>query len=375
MIARELGMDPLEFRLKNVIRSEEDAGGLGDRFHGPLAADLLERLRTELRWDQALPDGHGRGVALLVMHIGTAGPTTLKVRLRRDGQIQVITGFPEQGGGQAQTIRRVIAAAASVDEARISIVRRTTKDAPLDPGVGGSWATHMASPAARQLGEQVRDWLEERVPRALPGTPHAVELQRDWLVDAATGERLLGFREAVERLIEGHETVEFSATYTPTVHAPGEPGNADFAAFGVELAVDPETGAIRILDAVVIADVGVVINPVAHAGQLEGGFAFGIGAALMEEIVMESGVVVGPTLAETKLPTIRDVPPLRIVHVQAATGPGAFGAKAAGELTNSQIAPAIANAVADATGARIVDLPLTPERVLVALRELPATTA
>jgi CO/xanthine dehydrogenase Mo-binding subunit len=112
----------------------------------------------------------------------------------------------------------------------------------------------------------------------------------------------------------------------------------------------------------------VIVNPVGHAGQLEGGFAFGIGTALMEELVVEGGVLVGRSLGEVRLPTIRDVPPLRIVLMEPQPGSGPFGAKSAGELSNSQIAPAIANAVADATGIRITDLPLTPERVLSGLR-------
>jgi CO/xanthine dehydrogenase Mo-binding subunit len=127
---------------------------------------------------------------------------------------------------------------------------------------------------------------------------------------------------------------------------------------------------------VLVADVGVVINPVAHAGQLEGGFAFGLGAALMEEVPVEDGMVVGGSLAEVKLPTIRDVPNLRLVELPASVpGPGAYGVKASGELSNAQIAPAIANAVADAVGARVLDLPITPERVLAALGTRNAASA
>ena len=107
---------------------------------------------------------------------------------------------------------------------------------------------------------------------------------------------------------------------------------------------------------------------VAHRGQLEGGFGFGVGAALMEEVQVEDGVVVGQSMAEFKLPAMRDVPSLRQVLLPTTVGPGAFGAKMAGELSNSPAAPAIANAVADAVGARVTSLPLTPERVLQALR-------
>ena len=112
------------------------------------------------------------------------GRLNLALRLGADGQVEVVTGMPDQGGGQATLIRRVVAAAASIDESRIRIVRRSTLDAPVDAGVGGSWVTHMAGRAAAQLGDKLRDWVDERVPRALPDAPSDTELRNDWLVNA-----------------------------------------------------------------------------------------------------------------------------------------------------------------------------------------------
>ena len=116
-----------------------------------------------------------------------------------------------------------------------------------------------------------------------------------------------------------------------------------------------------------VADVGTVINPAAHRGQLLGGFAFGIGAALTEELVRADGQVVTASLADMKLPAPADVPPLRIIELPTNVGPGAFGAKMAGELTNTAVAPAIANAVRDAVGVRVETLPIKPEAILRAL--------
>jgi putative selenate reductase molybdopterin-binding subunit len=248
------------------------------------------------------------------------------------------------------------------------VVGRTTADAPADPGVGGSRVTHIASRAAEQLGHQLREWIDERLPGALPDVPPGAELRDDAIVDPATGGVLLGFGELARRLVSPDEPVELSASFDSGTHGPDEPGDNDFAACAVELSVDPDTGAITIHDALLVADVGTIINPVAHAGQLDGGWAFGVGAALMEELPVEGGVVVGRSLGEVRLPTIRDVPPLRQVLLPTEVGPGAFGAKMAGELSNSPVAPAIANAVADAVGVRLTELPLTPERVLAALR-------
>ena len=365
-IARELGLDPLDFRLRNVARPG-DLGATGERFREVRGAEVLEGVARSLDWSRPRPAGVGRGVALGVRHVG-AGVMALAVRAFADGRIEILTALPDQGGGQAEVLRRVLAATASIDESRVSVVRRTTADAPVDPGVGGSRVTHIGSRAAEALGVQLRAWLDERLPRALPDVPAGAGIERDAVRDPATGDVLLDFNALAARLIAPDEPLELSAEFNAGTHGPDEPGDNNFAACGVELSVDRETGAIAILDAVLVADVGTVINPIAHAGQLDGGFAFGVGAALMEELPVEAGVVVGRSLGEVRLPTIRDVPPLRQVLLPTTIGPGAFGAKMAGELSNAPVAPAIANAVADAVGARLYEFPLTAERVLRAIR-------
>ncbi len=364
-IARELGIDPIEFRLRNVVRDGE-VGTLGDHFREARGAEVLESIRTAMDWERPLPAGRGRGLAFGVRHVG-GGAISLGLRLGPDGRIEVLTGLPDQGGGQTMVIKRVLALVASIDEARISVGHRTTAGAPLDPGVGGSRVTHIASRAAEALGHQLRDWIDERLPRALPDAPAGAELRDDGIVNPADGRVLLGFDELIARLVPAGELLELEAQFDAGTHGPDEPGDNDFVACAVEVSVDPDTGTIAIHDAVLVVDVGTVINPVAHAGQLVGGFAFGVGAALMEELIVEDGVMAGLSLGETRLPTIRDVPALRLVLLPTSVGPGAFGAKMAGELSNAPVPPAIANAVADAVGIRVTDLPLTPERVLAAI--------
>jgi CO/xanthine dehydrogenase Mo-binding subunit len=374
-VARELGIDPLEFRLRNVVRSDEE-NVLGNRFHEARGAEMLEAVRDAFMWDRDRPPGRGRGVALGVHHVGAAiGALQLDLRLHPDGRVDVITGLADQGSGQATVIRRVLAATASIAESRISVTTRTTAEGPFDPGIGGSWATHMASRAAEQLGVRLREWIDERLPRALPDAPSSAELYRDAIVDRASGETLLAFDELARRIVDPDRPAELDAAYEATPHGPGEPSDDDFAACAIEVAVDEETGTVTIHDAVLAADVGTIINPVAHAGQLDGGFAFGVGAALMEELPVEGGVVVGRSLGEVRLPMTRDVPVLRQVLLPTTIGPGAFGAKAAGEVSNAPVAPAIANAVADAIGVRPTAIPLTPERVLALIRARDAIAA
>ncbi|MEX2547991.1 MAG: xanthine dehydrogenase family protein molybdopterin-binding subunit [Chloroflexota bacterium] len=359
-IARALGRDPLEFRLLNAVR-EGDSGIDGSRFREPRAVEILETIRRESRWDEPRPPGVGRGVALAVRHIG-GGKTGLRVRCSPAGQIRVVTGAPDQGGGVATVIRRVMAASLGIDEASVEVVHGSTAEAPFDMGVGGSRATHLASRAAERAAQQLIEALEERIE---PRVAQHVDFESGTFV----GERgrRLSFGEAAALALSGE--IELTATYEAAVHDDDEPGDFNFSGYGIAVEVDRETGVVRVRDAVLVADVGTVINPVAHRGQLLGGFAFGIGAALTEELVRADGQVVSANLGEMKLPTAEDVPPLRIVEIPTAVGPGAFGAKMAGELTNTAVAPAIANAVRDAVGVRVTSLPIKPETVLRGLIE------
>ena len=150
-------------------------------------------------------------------------------------------------------------------------------------------------------------------------------------------------------------------------HASGEPGDFEFAGYVVEAEIDRDTGAVRIHDVLLAADVATIINPVAHQGQLDGGLVMGLGAALMEELQVQDGQVTTATLGDYKIPCATDIPPFRTVLIHdPQDGPGPLGGKAAGELTNTSVAPAVANAVA-ACGARVTHMPVTAERVLDAL--------
>jgi CO/xanthine dehydrogenase Mo-binding subunit len=366
-IARELGMDPLEFRLRNVVRDGE-RGALGDNFREVKGAELLEAAAKAIDWERPRPANHGLGLSLGVRHVG-GGAMSVAMRLHHDGRIELITGLIEHGGGEWQVLRRVFALSAGVDESRVTITKRTTADQPPDQGVGGSRVTNIGGRAAQELGHELREWLEERLPRAVPNAPEGARLRRDALVDPESGDRLAGFEELAAALVPENEPLELTASHDAGTHGPDDPSDNNFAAYAIEVAVDPDTGSVRIEDAVIAVDVGTVINPVAHAGQIDGGFAFGVGAALIEELVVEDGIVVGRSLADSLLPTIRDVPPLRHVIVPTTLGPGGFGAKMAGEVSNAPAAPAIANAVADAVGVRMTHLPMTPERVLEAIRQ------
>lgn len=332
LIAEALGIDPLELRLRNAIRPGQ-VDVHGQTWESSQVAPVLEALRRGSGWGTPLAPGRGRGIGLGVRHVGR-GRTSLVLEVTADGRIEVLTAVSDQGGGAHTMLQRIVAAELEIAADRVLVRRGTTADAPVDPGVGGSRVTPVAGSAALAGARALREQLRELVPDEPPATAlrRAVGLQVTGAADHTSGHEVYGV-----------------------------------CAYCVEVEVDRETGAVRVLDVTLVADVGTVINPVALRGQLEGGFAFGLGQTVMEELRVEDGIVADPNLNDYKLPTIADVPPLRLVLITDDKGPGPFGAKSVGELSGPAVGPAIANAVAAASGARLWSLPITSERVLRAL--------
>ncbi|HEY6960080.1 MAG TPA: xanthine dehydrogenase family protein molybdopterin-binding subunit [Candidatus Limnocylindria bacterium] len=321
LIARAMGIDPLELRERNVIRAGE-TDVHGDVWHDSEASRVLSTFRGEMRWGTALPKGRGRGMAFGVRHVGR-GKTSLELRLEADGSVTVRTGVTDQGGGAMTMIQRVVAQELGLAPDRVRVEQLDTSAALRDPGVGGSRVTPVHGNAALDGARKLKEARAKGAPLPI----------------------------AVTGTAEQNEHVYGSLAY------------------GIEVEVDSETGAFRILDALLVADVGTVINPVAVRGQLEGGFVFGLGQALMEELVTQDGRVVTANLGDYKIPTIADVPRLRISLLPNTHGPGPFGAKSVGELANPAVSAAVANAIAAAVGARLFSLPLTADKVLAALRD------
>lgn len=330
LIARELGISPLELRRRNVAAAG-DVTSSGEPWHGPDLRVLLDRAAAEIGAERPRPAGRGVGFALGVRHVGL-GRTTISLRLERDGTIEALTGVGDQGGGQHTLIQRIVAATLGVDPATVR-VRRLSTDGPQDPGIGGSRVTPVHGGAALAAANALKQQLGGRS-----------------VADAA-------------RALKSGTAIDASATFDATAVDNGACCHA------IEAVVDADTGAVRIRQAVLAVDVGQVINPVALRGQLEGGFVYGLGMALTEDLALEDGRVRAANLGDYKLPTIADTPPLRIVHLSDNHGAGPYGARSAGELVNPGVPAAVANAVHDASGARIRVLPITAERVWRALRE------
>jgi CO/xanthine dehydrogenase Mo-binding subunit len=363
MVAGELGIDPLELRRRNTV-VEGDFDIQGGLMLEPRGHEVLDLLQRESRWNEPLPPGRGRGMAFTVRHIGI-GTTMIQFMPRRGGYIDVRTGTTEVGMGILTVLQRVVSREFGIPLDCIRPARLGTDVASPDPGVGASRTTHVCGNAALDACRQLRPMLEAAACSVAGLTEGSCTLAGGEFVSRDRTVRI-AWDVALDALLAANGS-EFTVVGKYSSEAHHVPEYNNFCAYAVQVTVDQETGAYTIDDVVMVCDVGTIINPIAHQGQLDGGFMMSIGTATMEELLVDEGRITNLSFADYKMPTMKDIPPFRTILIREPTGPGPFGARASGELNLSGVAPAIANAVSNACGVRITQMPITAERIYNAL--------
>ncbi|MCI0897758.1 MAG: xanthine dehydrogenase family protein molybdopterin-binding subunit [Chloroflexi bacterium] len=323
LLAEELGMDPAEFRRINILLAgEEDA--LGRPIDFLKIREVMDAALKAAGWDQPKNGpGHGRGVALFGRQIG-GGVAGAVLTAEADGSFSVISPTVDIGTGTHTIEQQMVASEMGVSLDQVRVRAGDTDSVPYDEGPRASRVTYTEGQAIMKACDQVKRAIADGA--ALPLTV------------------------TVEHTAEEREDITY------------------FGAQVAEVQVDTETGQVKVLRLVTAHDVGTIINPLAHQGQIDGGVITGFGLGVTEEFVTDGGQVVNGNMGDYKLPTMADIPPLETVLIQSAGGTGPYEAKAIGELANNATAAAIANAVADAVGCRLFELPVTADRVYKALR-------
>ena len=359
LIAESMGIDLLEFRKRNLIQ-DGDLLPDGHRLEQVRIRETLEAAIEASNWGQPKAPHVGRGVAAAYRHIGN-GEANAQMSLESDGSVKVITPVPDTGTGAHTLLQQVVAETWPLPVEQVQVEARPELF-ETDSGAGASRVTFVVGQLIKEMTEELRG-LVRRV------TAEALECQADEVIFeggqcTVKGNQVLTLAQVAEM---GSENSELSIRKTQVNR--DNPQVTTFTAQVVELEVDPETGQIKILDVVTAHDVGTIINPIGHRGQIDGGLIQGLGFGMLEEVVMEEGQVSTLHLGDYKLPNIKDIPPLKTVLVQEEIGPAPFHSKAIGESSITPIAAAIANAVYDAVGVRFYDLPVTAEKIHRALRE------
>jgi CO/xanthine dehydrogenase Mo-binding subunit len=355
VIAADLGIDPLELRMLNVVREGETAV-TGEHLHEPQGYNVLDALKRDIDAHPAR-EGGAWGYALVCRHTG-GGKTSIDATLRPDGIVEIVCGVPDQGSGAYTVAQRVFAETFGIDVSRIVVHGGSTRAAKKDPGSGGSRVTFIVGNAARICAELLATEIKHRT---------GLVLESGRFADAEK-KRSVSYADGVAEATRG-AAITVVGEFDGTVHDAAHPADYSFSAFAFDVAVDRETGAFDVRDSLLVADVGRIINPVGHQGQIEGGFIYGFGSSTMEEMPMdESGKLTSLSLGDYKIPSMKDIPPMRTILVHAPSAGGPYGSKMAGELSNSGVAPALMNAVANAAGVRLNEFPVTSERIYAALR-------
>jgi CO/xanthine dehydrogenase Mo-binding subunit len=366
LIAIDLGIDPMEFRMLNCAR-EGDMDIEGHTYLAARGEEVLEVIKRES--DYSTPydakTGRGRGLAFSVRHIG-GGKTSLNVVLSGNGDIEVQTGTTEQGMGILTVLNRVVAVDLGLPLARVRAGRGGTDAVPFDPGVGASRTTHIVGGAVLDATKQLRADMESAA-CAVAGKPNGMTLREGTFVSTDGTVRIEWDLVAAALIASRNgEPLTYTGTFDGDPHH-GEPQYNNFNGYVVDVTVDRETGAYKINNVTFCVDSGTIINPIAHRGQIDGGFVMGLGHAMTEELIVEEGRIANLTFADYKLPCQMDMPPFDVHILESDRGPGPFGARAVGEVNTSAFGPALANAVHAAVGVRITQLPVTAERIYDAL--------
>ena len=357
LIARRLGMDPIAFRQKNLMRGG-DLSPIGHAVPHIKTDEIVDEAVRTSGYRKPKRKYTGRGLAL-AQWLPLGGEARAVVTIGEDGGVIVATGMVDQGAGTYTAMRQIAANELKVPVESVMFEILDTGAIAPDTGVGASRATRIFGNATQLAASEARKVLVAAASRISGVDANQLVLTGTGAIKISSG-KSLAYADIVEQLGpirgEGHFK---NFTVGP---------EAAMCVQVAEVDVDSETGHVQLKQLTTAHSTGTIINPLMHQGQIDGGAVMAVGYSLMEQLLIEQGRVVTTNFGENKIPSIRDIPRLRTTVQEFPIGNGPCGAMSIGEPPVIPTAAAIANAVQDAVGVRIYDLPITAEKVLRALR-------
>jgi carbon-monoxide dehydrogenase large subunit len=358
LIARHLGIDAVDFRQKNLL-CDGELSPIGHVIPHIKSAELVESAVEHSGYRRPKPKHTGRGIGL-AQWLPLGGECHALVTIDGQGMVTVATAMLDQGAGTHTAMRLVAAEELKLSVDKIQVATFDTSEVGPDTGIGASRGTRIFGHATRLAAAQAKEQLIEIASYKLGIAKDELFLTGDGTVRTAAG-KSMSYGEIAQASGEGIRGHGFYKNF--------ESGpEAALCAQIAEVEVDVETGQINVKQFTTAHSTGTVLNPLMHQGQIDGGVVMGIGYALMEEVMIDGGKVMTTNFGDSKIPSIMDIPPLRTLIQEHPVGNGPHGAMSIGEPPVIPTAAAIANAVHDAVGVRIFDLPITAEKVLWALR-------
>ena len=387
-LAEQLGMNPLDIRRKNGFKlgSVTATGQVLDQSVGLM--DTLEASAKAFNWDQKCNEtgyvdeegtkrrGVGIGMGWYRTSIGTGGDACgVNIHVHEDGSVLLFSGITEMGQGAYTVLPQICAEELGVRMEDIRYVQPDTDIVPESGPTVGSRSTTLMGNAIVLAARQVKESILDAAAEMLNVPMERLEAKDREIYDRENPDNSVSFKEAAFRcMVTGRRLIGQGWWAPPKPSLDPETGQGDpyfvytYSTHMAEIIVDVETGEVEITDYVAAFDIGKAINPMAVEGQIEGGVAMGLGYALMEEVVIEKGVIQNLSLRNYLIPTSLDVPDIKPIIMEVENKHGPYGAKGIGEMPNIPATPAILNAIANACGGRVRSLPADPERVFLAIQ-------
>jgi 4-hydroxybenzoyl-CoA reductase subunit alpha len=385
-LARELGLDPLAVRRANFLEAPcfTDNDLMVNSYGLPECIDWVERRSGWTARKGRLPKGKGLGFACSHYISGASKPVnwtgephaTVKLKLDFDGSIVVLTGAADIGQGSSTILVQSVAEVLGLDISRVRIVSGDSEVVPKDNGSYSSRVTFIVGNAAIDAANKLKGLLIAAAARRLEAEPGDIECLGE-VYRAGAQDKGLAFEEVVAEALKDEGTITVTGTYStiPESHggkkyrgaAIGGTMGYSYSAQVVEVTVDEETGEVTVDKVWVAHDCGKALNRLTVEGQVQGSVWMGMGQAMSEEVGYYDGLLLTGNMLDYRVPTIQDSPPIEVGIVESNDPHGPFGAKEAGEGSLAAFLPALTNAIADATGLRFNDLPVTPDRVYAAI--------
>lgn len=387
VIAGKLDMDPVDFRLLNIIKPGsltatsqvvDEACGLEECVKRAIDESDWHRKREQFAKIKG-PKRRGLGIALMY-HGNSLGPegsdyATVHMQIEKDGTVRFRTALTEYGTGAPSGLIQI---AAETMHLPFEYFKLDPPDTDYCNDSGPTVASRtitIGGRAAQMVAGNLHEKLKEIAARILKSSPKDVESENGSFFVKTNLERSVPYHDVVRSAYDQGVQLKESGTFTAP-KCEYDPATSQgttylqytYGAVTAEVEVDTETGQVKVLKMVTAYDVGKAINPLSLEGQIEGGTVQGLGYAIMEELVHKDGVVVNPNLADYYIPTSLDIPEIKTIIIEYPGHLGPYGAKAIGEPPIVLPAPAIVNAIENAIGVRLTEIPATPDRVLTGFK-------
>ncbi len=383
--AADLGLDPVAIRLRNAVEPFSKTVN-----HLRITSCALRECIAEVTRASEFSDKHGhlppgRGIGLAVgAYMSGAGlpiywndmpQSEVQMKVDRGGGVTVYSMAADVGQGSTSMLATVVAECLGLQPGDLTMVTADTDLTPVDLGSYSSRVTFMAGNAALEAALKIRSRVCHAVAHELEADPDDLVLAAGWITVHGDPERGLSWPEAVRLAIAATGPLIESGSYrAPELAGPyrgsgvGISPAYSFSACVAQVECDADTGMVKVERVWLAHDIGKALNPLLVEGQIEGGVYMGLGEALFEEHAFRDGLHKGPSLLDYKIPTALEMPPVETILIESIDPEGPFGAKEVGQGPLLPVAPAVANAVHDALGVRIDEVPMTPDKIVAALR-------